>query len=139
MQYILYLGLNILLHIDTNKFSFRLFQSIRTLLFMCLIWLVVNANALSDSLDIFKHLFVFADIEYFATFPRFIQPIFCLMMILVFAVDYFNYKKINIFEKFREQNIIFRWIILFSLIIIILLYGRYGPLYNPVDFIYGGF
>lgn len=131
--------LNKVLHIDTTKFSFRLFQSVRTLLFMCLIWIIVNSVSFFKSFDVLKSLFVFADIEHFNNFPKFNQPVFTLMLLLVIIVEYLNYKKINVFEKFREQNIIFRWLILFSLIIIILLYGRYGPLYNAVDFIYGGF
>lgn len=131
--------LNKFFHIDTAKFSFRLFQSVRTLLFMCLIWLVVNSKEAISSFTVFKYLFTFADIELFLTLPKFKQPVFTLMIILVFFVDYLNYKGVNAFLKFREQNIIFRWLVLFGLIIIILLYGRYGPMYNAVDFIYGGF
>lgn len=128
-----------LFHINTSNFSFRLFQSIRTFLLMCFVWLFVCSPYLSDSIDVIKSLLTLKDINLLPTLKVLKQPIFTLMIVLVIIAEYLNYKKINIFEKFREQNIIFRWIILFSIIIIILIYGQYGPQYNAASFIYGGF
>lgn len=128
-----------LFHINTNNFSFRLFQSIRTFLLMCFVWLFVCCPYLSDSIDVIKSLLTLKDIDLLPTLRVLNQPIFTIMLTLVIIVEYLNYKKINIFEEFRKQNIIFRWIILFSLIIIILIYGIYGPQYNAASFIYGGF
>lgn len=127
------------LHINTNTFSFRLFQSLRTFAFMCFIWLFVCAPTLSSSTSVIKAILNPSDLYLYSSLPQLAQPVFTLLIILLIVVDYLNYRKINVFEKFKEQNIIFRWIVLFILIVVILLYGHYGPLYNSVDFIYGGF
>lgn len=128
-----------ILHIKTDCFSFRLFQSIRTFFFMCIIWLFVCGEHLRDFSEIVKNIFVLPDISLKSKLALSHPIIVILMLGLVFIVDYLNYKKINIFKKFGEQNIIFRWVFLFTIIIIILLCGCYGPNYNAVDFIYGGF
>ena len=42
-------------------------------------------------------------------------------------------------KTIAKQNIIFRWIIYFAAIYIILIFGMYGPSFNAADFIYAGF
>jgi D-alanyl-lipoteichoic acid acyltransferase DltB (MBOAT superfamily) len=39
----------------------------------------------------------------------------------------------------RKQSIVFRWAVLLSLCVSVLILGMYGEGYNPADFIYGGF
>lgn len=131
--------INDVLKINTNTFSFRIFQSLRTFFLMCFVWLFVCAPSLSNAPGLILNIFKFADSSLIATLPELPSLIIIIMLILLFIVDYLKYKEVNVLEKFREQNIIFRWFILFSLITIILLYGCYGPTYNAVDFIYGGF
>lgn len=127
------------LHIKTECFSFRLFQSLRTFGFMCIIWLFACSPSLRESIYIIKNIFIHASVFLRVDLPQIpIMPIlFSCGMVLI--VDYLNYKKIDVAKKFGEQNLLFRWIILFTFIIIILIYGAYGPGYNPTDFIYGGF
>jgi FtsH-binding integral membrane protein len=38
-----------------------------------------------------------------------------------------------------KQNTAFRWAVYLALLFSVLIFGRYGPGYNPADFIYGGF
>ena len=127
------------LHIKTNCFSFRLFQSLRTFGLMCIVWLIACSPSLLGSLDVIKHIFVFFDTTIISELPQLPSKIILLCCILVLVVDYLNYKGINVFEKFKDQNIWFRWFILFALIIIILIFGAYGPGYDASEFIYGGF
>ena len=131
--------LNKLLHINTKCFSFRLFQSIRTFLFMCLVWLFVCGEHLKDFFKIAKNIFKLPDINLKANLALIHPVVIVLMLVLVFIVDFLNYKKINAIEKFQEQNFLFRWIFMLIIISIILLCGCYGPNYSAVDFIYGGF
>ena len=42
-------------------------------------------------------------------------------------------------EKIDRQGIIFRWVLYFLLIFAVIVFGKYGPDYDPVDFIYRGF
>ena len=109
---------------------------IRTTSFLLLIWFVVCSPSLGELKSVIKHLFIFSDIDLLAKLPKFSVS---YMLLIVLLVDYLNYKGINVFERFEKQNLIFRWIVIFFFITIILIYGHYGPNYNPANFIYGGF
>lgn len=133
------------LKIDTEKFSFHLFQSIRTLAMMCIIWIFAISPTLRESKIIIQKIFIgsklsfleFMNGNFFADIYKFIC--IAIALICVAIVDYLKYKEINVGEKFNKQGIVFRYFILFGIISTILIYGVYGPGYNPADFIYGGF
>ena len=127
------------LNINTETFSYKLFQRIRTLGFMCFVWLFVCAPSLMKSPELIKYMFNFADIPLIESLPVLPYGIIFILILIVFVIDYLKYKEINVLEKFQEQNIIFKLWVIYSMIIIILLYGCYGPAYSAVDFIYGGF
>ena len=71
--------------------------------------------------------------------PQLPQLVLLFSMSLVLVVDYLKYKEINVLELFNEQNVIFKYLMIFIMIYIILMYGAYGPGFNAVEFIYGGF
>lgn len=127
------------LNIRTNCFSFRLFQSLRTIVLMCLIWLFACSPSLGQSIQVIKNIFVLSRVTLFEELPQLPINILLLTGGLVLVVDYLKYKGINVIEKFQQQNWWFRWGILLMIITIILIYGAYGPGYNASDFIYGGF
>lgn len=127
------------LHIKTDCFSFRLFQSLRTFGFMCIIWLVACSPSLLGTIDVVRNIFIFFDTTIIDKLPEIPSLVILICCILVLIVDYLNYININVFEKFKEQNLIFRWLVLFTIIIIILIFGAYGPGYDASEFIYGGF
>ncbi|MBO4815848.1 MAG: MBOAT family protein [Clostridia bacterium] len=133
------------LHINTEKFSFHLFQSLRTLILMCIIWLFAISPTLLKSRNIIKNLFVVSNINLieflnkniFNDVYKFMAIFFSIIGLTI--VDYLKYKEKDVGEKFNSQGIIFRYLLLFGMISIILIFGVYGPGYNPADFIYGGF
>lgn len=125
--------------IKTDTFSYKLFQRIRTMGLMCIVWLFVCAPSLLGSRQLFKYLFVFADIPLINKLPQLPYGLLFILLLIVFFIDYLKYKEINVSEKFQEQNLLFKLWVIYSIIIIIFLYGCYGPAYNAVDFIYGGF
>jgi len=42
-------------------------------------------------------------------------------------------------EALKEQNLVFRWIVLYGLIFAVLIFGKYGPAYDASAFIYEQF
>ena len=127
------------LNIKTDCFSYRLFESFRTLAFMCFIWLFACSPSLLDSLDVIKSIFVLPTKGLSDILNLLPVNIILLTSALVIIVDYMNYKEINVYEWFKKQNLCFRWFILLLMIGLTLVYGVYGPGYNAADFIYGGF
>lgn len=127
------------LHLKTDCFSFHLLQSLRTFGFMCLIWLFACAPSFLGSITVIKAIFVMPVSGLMITLPVLATKALLVSFILFILVDYLNYKEINVLQKFKKQNLYFRWFILFLILAMIIVYGIYGPGYNASDFIYGGF
>ena len=124
---------------DEEVFSYKLFQSLRTMALMCIIWLFACSNRFTDSFKILKKILSFPKEGYLNEILKVpLIPVF-VMCIIVLIVDYLKYKEINVQELFMKQNIVFRWCILFFIIGLTLIYGAYGPEYDASAFIYGGF
>ena len=127
------------LKINTQCFSFRLFQSVRTFLLMCLLWFFVCIPELSVAPTAIKKLTVLGEPEFISQLPPISVIITILMLGVVFAVDFLKYRGVDVLAAFQRQNLLFRWICLLGLAAIIIIFGAYGPGYNATDFIYGGF
>ena len=127
------------LKINTEAFSWHLFQSLRTIALMCFIWLVACSPNLSDTIDVIRTIFTRTNLNIAKILPKIPRLMLLVSGSIVIAVDYLNYKGIDPQKKFNEQNLWFRYAMLLFMIAIILVYGAYGPGYNPTEFIYGGF
>ena len=128
-----------ILHINKEKFSYRLFESIRTIALMCLIWLLVLAPSFLSGFDVISNIFKISNLDLRLTLPQIPYMVILIAGIIVFIVDYLQYKDKDVLELFNRQGIIFRYIVIFFILYLILVYGAYGFGYNPADFIYGGF
>ena len=58
---------------------------------------------------------------------------------VLFAADRLHEQNVCIRESIARQNIVFRWIIYLSAVMIILVFGMYGPGYDAAGFIYEKF
>lgn len=56
---------------------------------------------------------------------------------ILFLVDLIRYIKNQTLDLFLfEQNIWFEWLIIILLIVMIFIFGKYGPTFDPQQFIY---
>lgn len=60
-------------------------------------------------------------------------------LLIVFIVSTIQEKFGSAREFVAKQNLVFRWFIYLSLIFAVLIFGLYGPNYDPAKFIYGAF
>lgn len=60
-------------------------------------------------------------------------------VIVLLVVDYFHERGVQIREVIAGQNIVIRWIIYYTAILLVLIFGMYGPNYNASSFIYAQF
>lgn len=127
------------LPIRTDNFSYRLFQSLRTFALMCFIWLFTLAPRFLDGFKVLASITKESNLDLRLNLPKIPYAIIGIACLIVLIVDYLKYKNINVLEWFNKQGIVFRYITVFSILYLILIYGAYGTGYNPVDFIYGGF
>ena len=65
--------------------------------------------------------------------------IILIILVFIFIVSVLKEKGLNIREIIASKNIVFRWIIYYALILIIVIFGAYGFGYAPVDPIYANF
>lgn len=135
-----------------STFAFRLFQSARTIFLMLVIWLFALSSSLSQSIDVFRSLFTAPDVHAVSFFMEEVvlgnldlqatyikYELLELSILGVTLVDYLKYKGMDVADRFNKQPVWFRYGVLFAMIITTIYFGVYGPGYNPVDFIYGGF
>ena len=139
------------LGLKTDTFSFHLFQSVRTICIMLVVWLFALCPTFLEAPEIIRLLFVkhsqsissFIHTGILSSLPTnqaMIKRIFLIVSLIgIGIVDYLKYKDVDVADRFNQQSVWFRYLILFGMIFILLCYGAYGPGYNPVDFIYGGF
>ena len=62
-----------------------------------------------------------------------------VMLIAVIIINILREKGVNVADALLRKNILVRWALLFSLVMIIIIFGCYGPGFEEVDLIYAGF
>lgn len=136
------------LHINTETFSYKLFQIFRTTILLFISRIIVKAPSLKDAGLMIKALFTSIDLDFLLGLDGKIYDygvnekemsivVFSVLILLVVGILQENGVKIR--ETLAKQNIFFRWALVLLLIAFILIFGVYGPNYNASDFIYGNF
>lgn len=69
--------------------------------------------------------------------PDFIILIFALLVIFIISI--LNERGVSVRKEISKQHIVTRWIIYYFIIFAIIIFGAYGPGYDPVDPIYADF
>lgn len=136
------------LHINTEAFSWRLFQILRTFLLVTISRVIVKAPNIEEAFNMIWSMFTDFDLAFitgangeifnFGISQTEMLLVFVCVLIL-FAVGVAQEKGIKIREAVSKQNIIFRWIIMIVFIVVIITFGVYGPSYDASAFIYGRF
>lgn len=136
------------LHINTEAFSYKIFQILRTTTLLFISRIVVKAPSFEDAFLMIKAMFTSVDLDFLLGLDGEIYTlgvsqkemsvvVFSILILLVVGVLQENGMKIR--ETLAKQNIIFRWLLLLLFIAFILIFGVYGPSYNASSFIYGNF
>lgn len=136
------------LHINTETFSFRVFQMVRTFLLLCISRIIVKAPSLGHAAAMIKAMFTDINLGFFFGSEGEMFKLgvgkndmtllfFAIMVLVVVSVLQENGMKIR--ETLAKQNILFRWLIMLLLIMAIVVFGTYGPAYSAKSFIYGAF
>lgn len=135
-----------LLKINTETFSYRLWQMIRTTIFVIFGMLIFRSNSLHTAWHIFKNIFTTTNIDLLFngkmfnigfTYADFNILVISTTIMLVVSILQERGHKIR--EEISKQNLPFRWILYYSIIFAIIIFGIYGPGYVASDFIYGQF
>lgn len=134
-------------NVNTECFSWKLFQSIRTFVLFAIGLGFFPASSFKRGVEIYKAGFsVFnPGILFDGTLLQMglEKSDFKILMISFFILAIAGIMRILTDESLREwiadQNLILRWIIWLTLLIVVLLFGKYGPEYSTASFIYQEF
>lgn len=132
--------------INTDRYSWRIFQVLRTLFVVSIGRCIAHASTLTSAIFMLK-----------ASFSRFNPWIFfngslyqlglgakdfglmLITIVFLFIVDAVQERGIHIRKKISEQNIAIRWAVYYIGIFAIIIFGIYGPGYDARSFIYQGY
>lgn len=145
--------LTTLLEIPTESFSWHLFQSIRTYLIFAVSAVFFSYGAvrglpiLRATLEVFRGMekgtanpWIFFDgsvLNLGITHGDINLIIFSVLLLVIVAVlqEKYGYAR----TWMDQQGFVFRWATWILLFLLVLIYGKYGPGYDPAEFIYQGF
>lgn len=135
-----------LLKVNTNAFSYRLWQMIRTTTIVVIGMMIFRSHSLQDAWNMFVSIFTLKDIGMLFNGSLFQIGFktadFIVVVIgvaIMFIIGLWQEKGYHIREKIEKQNLPFRWVLYYGIIFAILILGIYGPGYAASDFIYGQF
>ncbi len=133
------------LGINSETFSYKLYQVIRTYLLFSLSMVFFRAPSIMAALRIIHSMFIFNPWVlldntsiYTAGLDIYDFRVLIISLVALFVVDGLA-RKGDVREKLFKQNIVFRWSMLYILIFSILIFGCYGVGYDPAAFIYRNF
>ncbi len=136
------------LRINTEAFSWRLFQMLRTFVLLCISRIIVKAPNLSTAFKMIKTMFTSIDLGFITGANEkiftygldkkgFTVLFFAIVLLLVIGILQESGLKIR--EALSRQNLVFRWGLILLLFASIVVFGVYGPEYDASAFIYGRF
>lgn len=131
------------LRVDAGAFMWKCFCCFVTFALVDVSWLFFRADGIRSALTIlvkigqdFSWRYLFADAFYnlFGSARELFIVFFSLA--IVFFIDVLRYKKIDLKAWVLKQQLCYRWIIYFTIILVIILWGAYGSDYEQTQFIY---
>ncbi len=134
------------LKINTKVFSYKLWQTIRTGAFVCVGMLIFRAPTLEVAGQIFKNCLRVSGLNdivngkiFTLGFSIYDALVLILAVGILIIVSILQEKGHEVRKDLSKQNLVFRWGIYYIAIFAIIVFGIYGPGYNPASFIYGNF
>lgn len=133
--------------INTQVFSYKLWQILRTDMFVCFGMLIFRTENIIQALKIVKSIFKIHNLEMVFDGTGFLlggmKPgdwvILAISSIIILCTSLYKETGKNIRETLAKQNLLYRWIILYGALFAIIIFGIYGKGYNVQSFIYGQF
>ncbi|WP_282433001.1 MBOAT family O-acyltransferase [Desulfosporosinus sp. Sb-LF] len=129
------------LNINTKGFGLKLFQVMVTFALVDFAWIFFKAGTFTIAITLIRKMFyfnpwIFIDGSIFKLGldqKDFSISILCVGVVLVVNM---MQRTRNLRSELSKQNIVFRWSVYLTTVVIILIFGIYGPRFNPQQFIY---
>lgn len=134
------------LHLDPDGILVRGLQAVKVFFIVIIGEMFFRVSALSISLKMFASIFTHfkGSVLTDGTLLQLTLDIkdywvVAIALVVVVLVSVLKEKKVNLRQKLMNSPVHTRWVISYALILIILVFGAYGPGYTPADIIYAKF
>lgn len=137
-------GINARLHTKTESFGYKLMQTGKCWLLVCVAYIFFKVPTAMDGLRYLKRMatkwnpWVIFDGGLYTlgiSEKYFHFLIFALLLLLL--VDWLKYRKEKDLDQWLAQQCVwFRWGMMIGLILMVVIFGAYGPAYDAENFIY---
>lgn len=136
--------LAILTKTDRGSFSHRFMKQISTFFFVMLAWIFFRADSVTQALQMIRQMAVFnpwvlwnQSFYLLGLDPKNVWILFIAIIILLIVSIFQTRTGVRVWLK--KQGIAFRYAVVYLALFSILIFGIYGPGYDAIQFIYGGF
>ena len=131
------------LKINQKNYVYRFFQSFKVIVLVIIGELIFRAESLHAAFGMLKRMFTRFNVHSWEFTKLGLDMadyvILAITILVVLIIGILKELNINIREKIACKNIFVRWFIYYVLIFAILIFGAYGPGYQPIDPIYADF
>lgn len=131
------------LNIKREMFAWKIFSVLVTFMLVDISWLFFRAGNMKQGIEILYKIVEDFRITYFisdAYLGMFgstkMFMIITVSLGIVLVIDILKYRGINVIEKIYKQQCVTRYIIYFSIVMMIIIWGAYGLEYEQAQFIY---
>lgn len=125
--------------VPDNK-GINVLKVLRTWIFVIIGMTIFKADSITDAFNVLKSIFIgnsFSALDFGLTYIDFL--IIFIYLIVLFVIGYLEEKGKNVIDSIVLGCGIKKYIVYYILIVMIIIFGIYGPGYNASDFIYGQF
>ena len=134
------------LHIDRGCQLYRVMQTVRTVLLVCVGELFFRANGLRAGLAMFRTMMTDFSLKSFTNggflslgMDKYDFIITLVAVGLVLAVGILRERGVPLRETIAQRSIAVRWPVYYAALLFLIIFGAYGVGYVPVDPIYAAF
>lgn len=137
--------LNQKLHFKTESFGWSLFRVLRTFFICCMGRIFFRTSSVSDAFGMFARLGItgggFPILSFGLDELDWKVAIISMLLVLIVSAleEKFDKEGVSIYKKLDDQPILFKWLVLYLIVISIVIFGVYGGEATHVNFIYENF
>lgn len=128
------------LKVNTKSQLYKIFQTLRTTLFVLIGMNIFRASTVKSAFYVIGLIFRKSNtnlLMHGLTIIDFIVISVGIIILLIYGI--LEEKGIYVIDKLNKSNLLLRYFVYIMIIFMIIIFGIYGPGYNPSDFIYGQF
>lgn len=132
------------LKIKTDCVSWRLLQTGCTFSIVTFAWIFFRSDTILDALRFIKRIFIrptpwilFNGGVYSLGLDRVEMNILAVSLVILIFTDFVKYRKNVTVDAFlMEQNLWFEWLAVICMVLMVFIFGKYGPTFDAQQFIY---